>query len=174
MKKLLAVATILAAALAVAGSIKVWAPGDVLSSTDLNANFAHIHGTMVGGHGARLVNADVSPSAALAHSKLASPSLLPKAVTSVDYCTASPCSTGLPQVGVTSVTRSATGSYAVNLSPARTNTAYFAVVSSRYNGNVHCNATVSSTSVVNVVCINAATAANADGAFSFLLFDDND
>lgn len=57
--------------MAFAGSIKSWSNGQTLTAADLNANFNHIHGLMVGGHGARLVDADVSGSAAIASSKLA-------------------------------------------------------------------------------------------------------
>lgn len=67
------------ASVAIAGGIKTWADGDVLTSSDLNAAFQHIHNNMVGGHGARLVNADVNATAAIAHSKLAVPALIPKA-----------------------------------------------------------------------------------------------
>ncbi len=59
------------ATLATAGAIKSWASGETLHSADLNANFNHIHNLMVGGHGARLVDADVSSSANIAQSKIA-------------------------------------------------------------------------------------------------------
>lgn len=63
---------------AVAGSIKVWNTSDFLSANDLNANFAHIHGLMVGGHGPRLVNADVSAAANIDLSKINVGNLLPR------------------------------------------------------------------------------------------------
>lgn len=61
------------------GAIKTWSQGDTLTASDLNANFQHIHGSMVGGHGARLINADVAASAAIASSKLAAYRLIPRA-----------------------------------------------------------------------------------------------
>ena len=45
---------------ALASTIHVWTSGDKVTAGDLNANFSHIHATMVGGHGQRLVNARVS------------------------------------------------------------------------------------------------------------------
>ncbi len=73
-------------ALALAGVIKVWASGDRLTSADLNANFAYIINHMVGGQGAKLVDADVSSTAAIAHSKLQYPKLLPKLWATVSAC----------------------------------------------------------------------------------------
>lgn len=52
-----------------------WSDGDQLNATDLNNTIAHLHNTFTGG----IVDAHVSASAALAHSKLATPSLVPKA-----------------------------------------------------------------------------------------------
>jgi hypothetical protein len=174
MKKTILVLVLLAAAAATAASIKVWSSGDLLSSSDLNANFAHIHNTMVGGHGGRLVNSDVSPSAAIAHSKLANPILLPKAVANVDYCTASPCTVADAKYNVSGVTRSAAGTYVVTFSSARPNTGYTSMVSARYDQNVHCVVVSWTVSAVTVACINGATGNDTDSAFTFLMFDDND
>jgi hypothetical protein len=57
---------------AVASPIKVWIQGDALTSADLNANFQHIHNLMVGSHGPRLVDGDVSSSAGIKYSKMES------------------------------------------------------------------------------------------------------
>lgn len=50
--------------------IKTWIPGDIITAADLNSALGHIHTTMVGGHGARLVNADVASNAAISLSKI--------------------------------------------------------------------------------------------------------
>lgn len=123
-------ALLLTATMAIAGTIKTWSSGETLRSADLNSNFSHIHTTMVGGHGARLVNADVSASAAIDHSKMATPALFPKAWAAISSasCTSTPCTINASS-GVTSITRSATGTYSV-LIPARTNTAYGVMVQS--------------------------------------------
>jgi hypothetical protein len=72
------IAGILVAGFAAAGTIHVWGTGEYITASDLNAVLAHIHNNMVGGHGARLVNSDISSAAAITHTKLATPALLPK------------------------------------------------------------------------------------------------
>lgn len=176
MKKALVVFAMLAASVAVASAIKVWSPGDTLSSTDLNANFAHIHSLMVGGHGARLLDADVSASAAIAHSKMANPALLPKAYVYVaSVCSSSPCTMNL-SYGLTSVTRTGTGLYQLNLNPARTNATFGGVVSVMYcSGSPPCTcnyeAPVAGTAY-NIDCYDRTGAAK-DVGFFVTLFDDN-
>ena len=83
-----ALAMFLFAGLTVAGAIKTWGSGDTLLSSDLNGNFQHIHNVMVGGHGARLVNADVSNSAAIRYSKMQTPVVVPR-IFGVINCTTS-------------------------------------------------------------------------------------
>lgn len=127
---------LLATTLATAGAIKTWASGATLNSADLNNNFAHIHNAMVGGHGARLVDADVSGSAAIALSKIAGISaiILPKAWAHVSLA-ASGCNTGAyPDAcdftgsGVTGISNTALGVYTVTLSTTPANAAFAVVV----------------------------------------------
>ena len=56
-----------------------WTAGQRLTVDDLNNTIAHIHNTLSAG----IVNANISTSAAIAHSKLATPALVPKAWTIV-------------------------------------------------------------------------------------------
>lgn len=162
---------------ALGGAIKVWTTGETLRSADLNSNFAHIHNTMVGGHGARLVDSDVSASAAISHSKLATPVLIPKVAAYVTgsastSCVTDPCLAS-PASGVTSVTRTSTGLYEVTLTVARADTRYGVVVSSGAALNIHCNGTGPiSTTVFRVSCQTASTGAAADASFTFMLIDD--
>lgn len=79
--KIAAVAVLLAG-VALAGSIHVWSTNDVLSASDLNGNFAHIHNLMVGGHGPRLVDADVSGGANIAYTKIQANPRTPTAIAS--------------------------------------------------------------------------------------------
>lgn len=178
MKKYLlpAVTILLIAGIANAGAIKVWVAGELLRYTDLNANFAHIHNLMVGGHGARLVNSDVSASAAISFSKLENSALIPKAWMGMNAtCSASPCTTTVISV-VTSVTRSSAGLYNVAF-PARPNTNY-AVFLTTKNPLVHCAADTLSTTGVVVYCGASDPAAGVptliatDTSFNFLLMDD--
>jgi len=117
-KKALYIAGVVAALFTggvMAGSIKVWSNGQTLTATDINGNFAHIHGLMVGGHGPRLVDGDVASNAAIATSKLAG-----KAGIAVAWGRLSGSPDGgtiavYPYYGSRStVTRTGTGNYTVN------------------------------------------------------------
>ena len=111
---------------ALAGSIKSWSNGEILGSDDLNSNFSHIHGTMVGGHGARLVNADVASNAAIAHTKLATPALLPKAWAYVgsSACTTGTCAQAASAGAAMTITWTGSGAYTVTWGTARSNANY--------------------------------------------------
>lgn len=169
-----------------AGSIKTWTTSERVSSADLNANFSHLHNTMCGSHGARLVNGDVSSSAAIAHTKLATPALLPKAwavVTSVcDGAAAAGTSCTFTGSRVSDVSSNATaGQYRVNLEYSAANAIYGVIVTSMTN-TVHCllsAAPLTGTGDANgtnfiVECRDGATwAAATNAAFTFMVIDDN-
>ncbi len=174
MKRFWTAALLLLAATAAAGTIKVWSNGDTLTAADLNANFAHIHGTMVGGHGAKLVNADVNAAAAISHSKLENHSLIPKAVGSVNPCTVSPCTLYANYGGiVTGVTRTATGVYPVAWN-ARTDAVFtFTVNAIQVVASPRiCQAALHLTTGITVYCFDAAGVA-ADSGFAFTFFDND-
>ena len=130
MKQRIAVAAILTIALvAFAGPIKSWTAGEVISANDLNANFQHIHNLMVGGHGARLVNSDVSASAAISHSKLATPALVPKAMGGlIVACDGGTCAWNTSSGFSSTISRAAAGQYALSFSAARANTSYVPII----------------------------------------------
>ncbi len=180
MKRFLPViaAGLLVAGVALAGSIKNWSNGETIRATDLNGNFNHIHNTMVGGHGARLVDADVSPSASIAHTKLATPSLVPKAWALVStVCTASPCTIAAGS-GITSITRSSTGFYVATFTSARANATYSVLISVHSaSGDINCSVPIAgpTTTFFNINCrdVNASPATDADSNFSVLVMDDN-
>lgn len=77
---------------ALAGTIKVWSTSEKVKASDLNANFAYIMNNFVGGQGARLVDADVTSSAGIQWTKLASGGA--SSVGSFSLLTASAMSTG--------------------------------------------------------------------------------
>lgn len=190
MKKSTAIAAIVAAFAALsfmlpaaAGAIKTWTAKEVMTATDINANFSHIHNTMVGGHGARLVNADVSASAAIAHSKLATPALLPKAwafvgeVACDGAAAAGTACTIADSSGVTGISANGTaGQYRVNLSYSPPN-ASFGVVVTAGAADVFCIAnTLTGTSgdangTNFVITCKDNTAVATNSAFSFILMD---
>lgn len=158
------------------GAIKTWATGETLGSADLNANFQHIHNNMVGGHGARLLDADVSTTANIASSKLAAYRLIPIAwAGSPTTCAGSPC-TIVNSSRVTSITRAGAGSYRVNLSPVLTDLNFVMAVS----GNTGAQGRIcyyvsagSTTAQLIFVCNNDFVGTTVDASFSLVIYDDN-
>lgn len=72
MKRLSIIGILLLVTVAIGGSITQWFVGESMTPTQMNVNFQHLHNNMVGGHGARLVNSDVHPNAAIKQSKVVS------------------------------------------------------------------------------------------------------
>lgn len=83
----------------VPAALHVWSTGDRPRVADLNGNFTFLNTTKLGG-GVQVTNSDVASTAAIAHSKLAIPALVPKAWAVVTAnCTGStaantPCTVG--------------------------------------------------------------------------------
>lgn len=166
---LLAVA--LVATPALSGSIKVWSNGEYITATDLNAALAHLHANLGHGHGAIIVNSDVSASAGIAHTKMATPALLPKLWSTMGAaaCGASPCTLTDWSV-ITSVTRSGAGVYVANFT-ARANASYAVFVTSNTNA-VDCYVGTRTTTTAAVSCFDSATGAvPTDASFSLVLMD---
>lgn len=159
------------AGMAGASTIHTWASGDTVNAADLNANFNHIHNTMVGGHGARLVNADVSSTAAVAHSKLATPALVPKAWAYVASCGADPCTIGASS-GVTTINRAGAGHYQITLTANRLDALYGVLLTARGAGTFYCTAlTLAATPQhIDLQCQDAAGTA-ADTGFTIMILD---
>lgn len=124
---------ILVASLGVGGTIKSWSAGEPLTAAQLNANFSHIHSSLVGAGHNLLVNADVSGTANIASSKLAQGAGFVDAMVRVGdrttACSADPC-TITSAVGVSAVNWSSTGTYVVNFSPALSGNAILLVSTS--------------------------------------------
>lgn len=171
-------AAVLLAAVASAGSIKVWTTGEYITAATINANFAHIHNLMVGGHGPRLVNADVSGSAAISHSKLATPALLPKAwVTVSTVCSSGTCTmadnSGIASVAYVGVTDGGTdvGDYSATFVTPRANANYAVIVSGVLgSGDLFCSNTGRNAGNFLISCYNAA-GAPTNGGFSAIVMD---
>jgi hypothetical protein len=146
MKKSYLLPLLLIPALAYASSIKTWVNGEKVNAADLNTNFSHIHNNMVGGHGGRLVDADVASNAAIASNKLAAYPLLPRAFARVGLTAGSVC-LGAAAAGtactvtassqVTSVTTTGTtGTYRVNLAYTPADANYAVLVTAHYGATV--------------------------------------
>lgn len=170
-------------------AIKTWGSGETLTSTDLNANFQHIHNNMVGGHGGRLVDADVSNTAAIKSSKLADGKGIAKAYVEISSaCGGATCAYST-SLNVSSVTRSAAGTYVVNLNYTPTDASYAVFVVQRDVGltfaNPICGVNAhTSAGAITIVCRTIGCAANpctganftgtgTDTIFGVLVYDDN-
>lgn len=172
---------LLVGTLASASAIKVWAAGDQVQVSDLNSNFQHMHNSMVGGHGGRLLNADVNSSANIAYTKLQNGRGIARAYVGIVSCTgAGACSmTNSSSMNVTGVSRSATaGDYTVTLNYTASDTAFATVVNAGYRtsigANILCQSASLSTTTISVKCLDYTGApAAADSAFSLVVYDDN-
>lgn len=170
-RKLYILAALFLASLAIGGPIKSWSGNEFITAADLNANFTHLHNSVGHGHGGVIVNADVSGSAAIAHSKMATPALLPKlwGTTGATACAASPC-TLTDSSTITSVTRSGAGVYAANFT-ARNNANYGVLVTSHIS-TVACYVNARTTTTFAVLCFDSATGATpTDSSFTVMLLD---
>lgn len=173
MKKLGMLAVLLIALTASAAGLKVWVSGEQVTITDLNANFSHIHNVMVGGHGARLVNADVSASAGIASTKLADGPAIPKGLGYVDNGAGSACSatcTVTNSKGTTSVTRSGAGVYSINHSTTL-DTKHITTVTGVVAGGWCIAVPGASSDSVFCYTLSAGVATAADAVFTYAVFD---
>lgn len=152
------------------GSIKTWSAGEYITATDLNAALAHLHTNLGHGHGPVIINSDINASAAIAHSKMATPALLPKAFGNIT-CSGAGCSSGDTN-GITSTARTSAGVYTVTI-PARANTSFTVLVSSTLNttADAACHAWVATTSTIAVRCITASTGAALESDFNLIVMD---
>lgn len=167
-QRILAFLMAMVAGSVMAGAIKSWSTGETLTAAQLNANFAHIHSLMVGGHGGRLVDADVSASANIATTKLADGEGIADAfVTVADACTASPC-TMVNAFNVTSITRSGVGVYTVTL-PFSVGGTSVQVTANSATAAEHCNASYTTGTTFTIQCVVSNTAAAADSGFSLTI-----
>lgn len=161
-----------------AQTLHSWSTGQVIYASDLNANFTALKSGKVGS-GVTLVNSDVSASAAISHSKLATPALVPKAWAYVSAaCTGSAaagtvCTTD-DKSGVTSITTNGTtGVFRLNLSytPANANFAVF--TTPRTAGTAQCAVTALGTSAphATISCFDYTGAAFDVNQFFVLVMD---
>lgn len=166
---------LVAGAPAIAGTIKTWASNSVVTAADLNANFQHIHGLMVGGHGARLVDADVAANAAIQASKITG-FTAPKAYGSMgavcDSSTTTTC-TSVEGTRVTSVTATSvagTLSVTLNYTPVNAN---FGVLAFSTSAVVFCSASALQTAApqFTVLCRTDSGAIVNNMAITFAVFD---
>lgn len=149
-----------------AAGLKTWSTNESVTASDLNGNFQYLNNVKVGG-GKLLVNADVSASAAIAHSKLATPALVPKAWAQVGgTCSSSPC-TITSSSGISAITRVSTGLYNVALSTTRANAAYAVIAVSEDDSGptVACSANTPTTTSFTLSCSRMVAHQEFGGGF---------
>lgn len=162
----------LVGAIAAAGGIKTWVNGDTLTVTDLNANFAHIHNSMVGGHGARLVNADVSTSANITYTKIENGRGIARAWAEVSATCACPGTcTVTESLNVTSITCAATGVYTVTFSYTATDADFLVIANTAGTSGNKCEGVSTSTTTATINCLDLDTPAATDSTFGFIVMD---
>lgn len=171
----------------------VWSSGNTLTAANLNDTVAHIHNTLSGG----IVDAHISTSAAIAHSKLARPGLVAKAVLSTTTAcvgggaAGTDCTVGVEQVqflntsGGAGVGNSAleaggaNGTYILSLNYSPTDANFMINVTSsgttRRNCGVLTRGAGAPAGVGNftIACWDEATAALADTNIMVTVFDTN-
>jgi hypothetical protein len=147
-------------------AIKVWNSSETILVADLNSNFSTVNTAAT----ALVTNAKVDANAAIAHTKLATPSLVPKAWAVVANCTADPCTKNEGTSKIGSVNWTSTGIMTVNLSGTWAN-AYVGVLITPINAaDRQCWATSTSTTTIGVKCMDLAGVVQNSG-FSILVMD---
>lgn len=155
-----------------AQSLHTWSSGQGVAADDLNGNFTALKNGKVGS-GVTLTNADIASNAAIAHSKLATPALVPKAWAYVGSaaCGSTPCTIG-ESSQVTSIARTSAGLYTVTLSYTPAN-AFFLAQPGSGTVNVHCitNGLTTVAPQITIRCYTDTTGAATDASFSILVMD---
>lgn len=151
--------------------------GQPLTATQLNNNFAHLHSTLTGA----IANANISTTAAIAHSKLAAPVLVPKVMGggtgTCSQADGDPCTLMAGSYGISSITGAGNGQYNVQLSSPLPSLSYFVFVTVNNNQsnlpNVYCFGYPGTVSNVRVMCKHRDAADDGtfpSAGFSVLVF----
>lgn len=141
------------ALLITSGAIKSWQAGETVTGADLNAALAHIHSKMVGGHGARLVNADIVVGT-IGSDKLASYRYIPRAYATIATGCAGACTisegNGIASAAVAGSTMTVTINTAV-YNP--TDSVYTVIVDGTNNTpGTHCKLGARAATTFTVLC----------------------
>lgn len=148
--------------------------GDTLTAAQLNNTIAHVHNTFSGG----IVDTHLAANAAVQHTKLAAPALVPKAwAMTAAVCGASPCTLSASS-GVSSITRTGTGLYTVTWTTPRANASYLVMVQAAIPASTlgSCRATSVGTTTTTVRCqwtSDTQAPTDEDAALHVLLLDDD-
>lgn len=160
----------------VPAALHVWSTGDRPRATDLNGNFSFLNTTKVGG-GVQATNSDIASSAAISHSKLSTPALLPKAwavvTTNCTGSTAANTSCAASDSSQLSINTSGTsGVFRGVLSYTPANANFVVIVTARTATSVcTANATATTSPHFLINCFDYAGAAVDVNQFSVLVMD---
>jgi hypothetical protein len=162
-------------------TLKSWNPGDTVKAGDLNTNFSCLNGTIFHGPPASILTADIA-TGQITRPLLATPAMLPVAW----WSTATICSvngacaiTQGSSSGITSVTRTGTGTYAVVLQTNRPDTTYSVMpftiaTTTAAGGEAACGFSVApSLSGWTFLCNDSVGPTSKDVAFGFIVMDDD-
>ena len=184
MRRHLILIAALFAGLSFAGAIKRFAPGQAMSASSVNANFKHLHDTMVGQHGARLVDADVSPDAGITYNKLASHELLTKAwyfcgtgtttIAGTDCTNTAGSGTNYPVYislcEASPTAAGADGNYRCYFNTNRPNATYGVIVTATQN-DVECEVLSKTVGYFDLFCFVSPGASGSDTGFQLFVMD---
>lgn len=147
-----------------------WVVGEQLLSSDLNNTFDHIHNTFSG----NIADAHISATAAIQHSKMQFPQVLPKAVAYVaPDCTTNPCTMAF-NTRISNIARGGGGNYIVTLGYMAHDNVYGIVTTPATAGNaIACVSTAISLTTYGVVCYDAAKVATDTGFITTVFDNDN-
>lgn len=166
------IAALLVSTIGFAGAIKSWSTGNTLSVSDINGNFQHIHNAMVGGHGARLVDADVSSSANIGFTKVQNGRGIARAWAEVaSTCTCPGTCTIAESMNVSSISCAATGVYTATLSYTATDAVFAVIANTAGTSGNKCEGVSTSTTTATINCLDLDTPAATDSTFTFVIFD---
>lgn len=147
-------------------ALPTFSSGQTLTYTDLNNAFAHLHNTFTAG----IKDEHIKIDAAIQHTKLLSPGLIPKAwALATASCTTATCTLAASQ-RVSSVTRSAAGTYTVTLAYTAADTTYGLVGTPLFTGFIEFDPPASTTTI-RFGTYNTAGVAT-DNGFMVVIYDD--
>lgn len=153
-----------------APSFTTWSANQKLTSTDLNNTMAHLHNTFSG----NIDDTMISTAAAIQHSKLQYPILVPKAAAYVaPNCTTASCTLAFTS-RIATIARSGAGNYIVTLTYTAPNNVFGIVTTPATGGTaITCISTAVSTSTYGIACVDAAGVAQDTGFMTTVYDDDN-
>lgn len=149
-------------------SLKIWSPGETIRAADLNTNFAALNA-----YTANITDDRIAVNAQISHSKMKTPSLIPKAWAFLSAtCTSGNCAIA-ESYGISSITRSSAGVYTVNLSYGPSDGDFATFVTAKLpttTNEVFCQVTSQDSPLVVVECSDD-TGVATDTAFSVMIMD---